>query len=503
MTVESETIATVSRRTLANRRNAMRSTGPRSAAGRERSKFNALKHGLRAKTLVLPGEDPAEYERRLGDWMETLRPSDPVQEYMVRRAVHFSWLSDRLDRTEVAFLVAVTAEPVAEQERRITRLGADLFEVSSAMATLYPDWSEGLDRTGGSARTPEGGWKTIAQTSRELEATSAGCTWMLARWAELLRRLEQGQSWRSTDRLRAVRLLGKRPTDAADDDRVTLIYLACHAMDPTGPEAFAEPMAEPYGGEKTKLRKKLQRRNLAALEPPDPASGRAALLGIVAEAVARLEALRQERAESEPPAAAILAARLGPFDRETLERLRLHQARFTQALLRTLEALRKLRKEFGEADADDPDGDGEPVPADDAGRPPSPDPEPIAFQPADGPDAPVVTNEANAAEDVPDPVVRPAEPTAATNEANGSSASGRGLLGAVLAMLALLILAGLSAAFAGVVREPTGAPVPIPRRQEVRPERSQRPCGAIGIGRGTPVVCRAGQGIVRPPTAGH
>jgi hypothetical protein len=59
MTVTTETS---SRRAEANRLNALKSCGPKSAAGKRRSKFDALKHGLRARTLVVPGEAPAEYE---------------------------------------------------------------------------------------------------------------------------------------------------------------------------------------------------------------------------------------------------------------------------------------------------------------------------------------------------------------------------------------------------------------------------------------------------------
>jgi hypothetical protein len=38
----------------ANRRNAQRSVGPRTQAGKDRSKLNALGHGCRANILVLP-----------------------------------------------------------------------------------------------------------------------------------------------------------------------------------------------------------------------------------------------------------------------------------------------------------------------------------------------------------------------------------------------------------------------------------------------------------------
>src|SRR5438093_658802 len=46
----------------ANRRNGALSQGPRTADGKRQSAMNALKHGLTARTPVLPGEDPKEYE---------------------------------------------------------------------------------------------------------------------------------------------------------------------------------------------------------------------------------------------------------------------------------------------------------------------------------------------------------------------------------------------------------------------------------------------------------
>jgi hypothetical protein len=46
----------------ANRRNAQKSTGPKSEAGKKRSSGNAFLHGLTAKRVLLPGEDPKFFE---------------------------------------------------------------------------------------------------------------------------------------------------------------------------------------------------------------------------------------------------------------------------------------------------------------------------------------------------------------------------------------------------------------------------------------------------------
>lgn len=53
----------------ANRRNAKKSTGPRTPAGKSNVRLNALKHGLTAQSVVLPFEDADAYE--------ALQPSAP------------------------------------------------------------------------------------------------------------------------------------------------------------------------------------------------------------------------------------------------------------------------------------------------------------------------------------------------------------------------------------------------------------------------------------------
>jgi hypothetical protein len=44
-----------------NRRNAQRSTGPKTQSGKQRSSQNAVRHGLTAETVIGPLEDPADY----------------------------------------------------------------------------------------------------------------------------------------------------------------------------------------------------------------------------------------------------------------------------------------------------------------------------------------------------------------------------------------------------------------------------------------------------------
>ena len=89
----------------ANRRNAQASTGPRTEAGKEASRGNALKHGMRAEVFeVLPNEDPAEFAARVAAWEHDLKPVGEAEAHLARRAAAIVWKLDRLERVEAASL---------------------------------------------------------------------------------------------------------------------------------------------------------------------------------------------------------------------------------------------------------------------------------------------------------------------------------------------------------------------------------------------------------------
>src|SRR5262249_51142648 len=105
-------------RAAISRQNGQKSTGPRSAEGKARSRFNALKHGLKAKLPVLPGEDPQEYQGRLDAWIADLKPQNDVEHSLVERAVTITWQLDRAERAETARLTRIIREAPAEAARR-------------------------------------------------------------------------------------------------------------------------------------------------------------------------------------------------------------------------------------------------------------------------------------------------------------------------------------------------------------------------------------------------
>jgi len=60
----------------ANRANAQRSTGPCTPAGKAVSARNSTRHGFRSQSVLLPGDDPAEYDALLAELREHFDPTD-------------------------------------------------------------------------------------------------------------------------------------------------------------------------------------------------------------------------------------------------------------------------------------------------------------------------------------------------------------------------------------------------------------------------------------------
>jgi hypothetical protein len=91
------------RKLIANRTNALSSMGPTSPAGKNRSRWNALKHGLSAKALflvVIDGEERAAFFRFLKAFRRDLQPVGMLEEMHVEGAGVSYWLIQRSLRCE-------------------------------------------------------------------------------------------------------------------------------------------------------------------------------------------------------------------------------------------------------------------------------------------------------------------------------------------------------------------------------------------------------------------
>src|SRR5438270_9666809 len=79
----------------ANRANALRSSGPKSEPGREKSRANALKHGLTGAGVVLPEADAAEVERRAAAFAAETNASGEIGQTLARLAALHSVRMER------------------------------------------------------------------------------------------------------------------------------------------------------------------------------------------------------------------------------------------------------------------------------------------------------------------------------------------------------------------------------------------------------------------------
>jgi len=87
-------------RIAANRRNAKKSAGPRSEQGKAVVARNAIKHGLLARTDVIPGEDLAEYEHSRRNALAELNPLGHIETRLAERIVSLLWRLERAQRLQ-------------------------------------------------------------------------------------------------------------------------------------------------------------------------------------------------------------------------------------------------------------------------------------------------------------------------------------------------------------------------------------------------------------------
>ena len=103
-----------------NRRNATRSTGPRTRAGKVKSSRNALRHGLLSHAGLLPDEDREVFEGFRHRLEVSLAPADEVEHVRVDRVIMAAWRLRRAQRVEASVL----ARRMADERARLANAEA-------------------------------------------------------------------------------------------------------------------------------------------------------------------------------------------------------------------------------------------------------------------------------------------------------------------------------------------------------------------------------------------
>jgi hypothetical protein len=217
----------------ANRRNAQKSTGPRTPDGKRNSCFNAVTHGLTARTVLLPGEDSTELAARQQHLIDALKPRNETELEVVERMSADLWRSERAERGASKRIAAqLRHEPLERAAKELDEaleLGDRLFwdlpmplpisERSPTGKVTEPPKS----RDGIHPRSP-------ARLRLKLEQSVAGTEWLLDRWTGLMNRFYHDDFWVNSDAFKMVRLLGKHAIDMADDVEVLSVFLCTVAL---------------------------------------------------------------------------------------------------------------------------------------------------------------------------------------------------------------------------------------------------------------------------------
>ena len=175
---------TTLRQLEANRRNAQKSTGPRTENGKERSRANRYTHGLAGEGAVREGDEAEMITERLAAWAVGYDP----------RTQEDCWLIEQM------VLETVRIERCQQYERAL---------LYRQVVRAEESWDD--DRTLDAARLASRLPKHPTLTSIQLQRTTQGCTLLIDRWTGLLNALQPGQAWDDPLRTLAMDLLGVVP----------------------------------------------------------------------------------------------------------------------------------------------------------------------------------------------------------------------------------------------------------------------------------------------------
>src|SRR5262245_47772719 len=107
----------------ANRLNALQSTGPKTSLGKERSRCNAIGHGLSAETVIVGLEDAHDYEAFEATVIADYDAQSGVERELVLRLANVLWRLRRATGIETSLFQ--TAIKQSGQSEALMRAGAD------------------------------------------------------------------------------------------------------------------------------------------------------------------------------------------------------------------------------------------------------------------------------------------------------------------------------------------------------------------------------------------
>jgi hypothetical protein len=107
----------------ANRLNALKSTGPKTSQGKERSRCNAIRHGLTAETVIVGFEDVHDYEAFEATVIADYDAQSAVERELVLRLASVLWRLRRATGIETSLFQSAIKQ--SSQTEALIRASAD------------------------------------------------------------------------------------------------------------------------------------------------------------------------------------------------------------------------------------------------------------------------------------------------------------------------------------------------------------------------------------------
>ena len=106
--------------------NGAKSAGPKTAQGRANSSMNAVKHGLTAKTLILPNENPDHFREMFKSYFDLFRPANQKEVDLVSAIVAARWRLSRVWSYQTAVLDQEIDTQAAQFRKRLGEIDEDM-----------------------------------------------------------------------------------------------------------------------------------------------------------------------------------------------------------------------------------------------------------------------------------------------------------------------------------------------------------------------------------------
>jgi hypothetical protein len=129
----------------ANRRNAERSTGARSDAGKARSSLNNLRHGLTGHINILPTEDREAHDRFCNELIDGFLPETPMEQQLAHSVAEDNWRLNRARAIENnMFALGHEGE---RREVQVALADARTFQAHANQFQLLTIYEQRINRT--------------------------------------------------------------------------------------------------------------------------------------------------------------------------------------------------------------------------------------------------------------------------------------------------------------------------------------------------------------------